>query len=134
MKIAIDFDGTCVTDKFPYVGEEIGAAPVLKALVDAGHQLILYTMRSNKQQSPTSLRSVLGDALRWFESHNITLWSVNKDRNQEQWTDSPKCHADLCIDDRNIGTPLRYKLYGKPYVDWEKMQQILCEMNIIPSR
>lgn len=134
MKIAIDFDGTCVSAKFPYVGDDIGAVPVLKALVDAGHQLILYTMRSDKQQSPTGFRTVLGDALYWFETHNITLWAVNKDKGQEEWTDSPKCYADICIDDRNIGTPLRYSLYEKPYVDWDKMQQILCEMNIIPSK
>lgn len=30
MIIAVDFDGTCVTHEFPYVGKEIGAAEVLK--------------------------------------------------------------------------------------------------------
>lgn len=33
MVIAIDFDGTCVSHRFPLIGEDIGAVPVLKALV-----------------------------------------------------------------------------------------------------
>lgn len=37
MIIAVDFDGTCVTHEFPRVGEEIGAAEVLKELTDKGH-------------------------------------------------------------------------------------------------
>lgn len=32
--IGIDFDGTCVTDLFPYVGDNIGAASVLRKLAD----------------------------------------------------------------------------------------------------
>ena len=46
MFIAIDFDGTCVTHDYPEVGKDIGAVPVLKRLIDAGHKLILHTMRS----------------------------------------------------------------------------------------
>ena len=41
MIIAVDFDGTCVTHKYPDIGEDIGAVPVLKELVDKGHRLIL---------------------------------------------------------------------------------------------
>ena len=46
MTINIDFDGTCVTHEFPNVGKSIGADKVLKRLVDNGHHLILFTMRS----------------------------------------------------------------------------------------
>jgi hypothetical protein len=49
MIIAIDFDGTCVTHEYPYIGKDIGAVPVLKELVSSGHQLILFTMRSGKE-------------------------------------------------------------------------------------
>ena len=51
MIIAIDFDGTCVTHEFPSVGKSIGAEKVLKRLVDNGHQLILFTMRSDRKES-----------------------------------------------------------------------------------
>ena len=46
MQILIDFDGTCTTHAFPYVGKDIGAASVLKELTEAGNDLILFTMRS----------------------------------------------------------------------------------------
>ena len=55
--IAIDFDGTCVTHAYPDVGREIGAPRVLHKIVDAGGQLILWTMRSG---------SHLEDAVNWF--------------------------------------------------------------------
>lgn len=51
MIIAVDFDGTCVTHEFPYVGKEIGAAEVLKELTDKGHKIILFTMRSHQDDS-----------------------------------------------------------------------------------
>ena len=40
--IAIDFDGTVVTHAYPEIGEDAGAAPVLKELTDNGCRLILY--------------------------------------------------------------------------------------------
>ena len=42
--IAVDFDGTVVTHAYPYVGEDAGAVPVLRELVDNGCKLILYTL------------------------------------------------------------------------------------------
>lgn len=45
--IGIDFDGTCVVDSFPYVGDNIGAAKVLRELADK-NLLILYTVRDGK--------------------------------------------------------------------------------------
>ena len=53
MTINIDFDGTCVTHEFPNVGKSIGAEKVLKRLVDNGHQLILFTMRSDREEAKT---------------------------------------------------------------------------------
>lgn len=45
--IGIDFDGTCVTDLYPYVGDNIGAASVLRKLADR-NLLILYTVRDGR--------------------------------------------------------------------------------------
>jgi len=50
MDICIDFDGTCVSHEFPLIGKDIGAIPVLKELVEAGHKLILFTMRSDRKK------------------------------------------------------------------------------------
>ena len=59
--IGIDFDGTCVTDLFPYVGDNIGAASVLRKLADK-NLLILYTVRDGKY---------LQDAVDWFKYNHI---------------------------------------------------------------
>lgn len=116
MIIGIDFDGTCVTHDYPNIGREIGAAPVLKKLADAGHKLILWTMRSGEY---------LEEAVDWFEIHEIPLYGVNKNPEQHNWTDSPKAYCNLYIDDAALGIPLRVSSKEpRPYVDWYKV----CEM------
>lgn len=113
--IGIDFDGTCVTDLFPYVGDNIGAASVLRKLADK-NLLILYTVRDGKY---------LQDAVDWFKYNHINLYSVNY--NPEPVSSSPKLYCDYYIDDRNIGTPLT----DKRYVDWNKMLVLLRQKNLL---
>lgn len=112
--IGIDFDGTCVTDLYPYVGDNIGAASVLRELGDK-NLLILYTVRDGKY---------LQDAVDWFRYNHINLYSVNY--NPEPVSSSPKLYCDYYIDDRNIGTPLT----DKGYVDWNKMLVLLKQKNL----
>ena len=113
--IGIDFDGTCVTDLFPYVGDNIGAASVLRKLTDK-NLLILYTVRDGKY---------LQDAVDWFKYNHINLYSVNY--NPEPVSSSPKLYCDYYIDNRNIGTPLT----NKGYVDWNKMLVLLRQKNLL---
>jgi hypothetical protein len=113
--MGIDFDGTCVTDLFPYVGDNIGAASVLRKLADK-NLLILYTVRDGKY---------LQDAVDWFKYNHINLYSVNY--NPEPVSSSPKLYCDYYIDDRNIGTPLT----DKGYVDWNKMLVLLRQKNLL---
>lgn len=124
MKIAVDFDGTCVSHDFPYVGYEIGAVPVLKLLNKAGARLILDTMRSREYLTP---------AVYWLKGSGVDLYSVGKDKTQEDWTSANKCHADLSIDDRNLGVPL---LTPKA-VNWAKITMMLLpffiDNNITPD-
>lgn len=134
MKIAIDFDGTCVTHEFPYIGKDIGAVPILKELVNKGHKLILFTMRSDGQE----FGDVLTQAIKWFEVNNIELYSIQKDIGQENWTSSQKCYAELYIDDASLGIPLIYpeNLFLpeekiRPYVDWEEVKELLIDKNIL---
>ena len=47
MVIGIDFDGTCVRHEYPEIGKDIGAIPVLKRIIEYGHDIILYTMRGD---------------------------------------------------------------------------------------
>lgn len=118
MDICIDFDGTCVTHEYPKVGKNIGAVPVLKALVALGHNLILFTMRSGKE---------LDDAVAWFKLHDIELYGINVNPTQKQWTKSPKAYGQLYIDDAALGIPLIVPAVGRPYVDWRAVRAMLSQ-------
>lgn len=139
MVIGIDFDGTCVTHEFPKIGKEIGATPILKRLVAKGHQLILFTMRSdmeNPQSEDYNIHAVGGtyltDAENWFKEHDIPLYGINKNPEQHTWTYSPKAYCQLYIDDTALGCPLIYdKNIHLPYVDWTSVEQILIHSKII---
>lgn len=110
MKIAIDFDGTCVEHAFPYVGKDVpGAVASLKWLVSQGHELTLFTMRS---------QSYLSDAIAWFERNEIELTGIQYERSQTSWTQSNKCYAEVYIDDAALGAPLIYPDDRRPYYDW----------------
>lgn len=94
MEIAIDFDGTVVKHAYPLIGEDIGAWPVIKELVDKGHRIILFTMRSGDP---------LDEAIDLFRFKDIPLYGVNKNPTQKNWTRSPKAYAHLYIDDAALG-------------------------------
>ena len=67
MKILLDFDGTCVKKKNPGVGEDVpGAKRIIRELVKAGHEIILFTVRGNRDEG-------LQDATDWFAINNIPL-------------------------------------------------------------
>lgn len=141
MIIAIDFDGTCVTNEFPRVGNDIGAVPVLKKLTDNGHKLILFTMRSNRTDNkPTgdnNIQNVTGqfldDAVNWFEQNNIPLYGIQTNPTQTQWTTSPKAYAELYIDDAALGCPIKYDqtLSRNVFVDWRKLKKLLTKKGLI---
>lgn len=115
--IAIDFDGTCVTHDYPYMGSDIGAVPVLKELADAGYRLVLHTMRSGKLEK---------EAVQWFKKNDIPLFGINSNPEQKSWTASPKVYADLYIDDAALGVPLTTSQTSvRPYVDWVKVREWL---------
>lgn len=119
MVIAVDFDGTCVTHEYPKVGKDIGAIPVLRRLVAAGHKIILFTMRDYE---------TLADAEKWFADNGIPLYASN-DNPSAQWSTSRKVFAHLYIDDMAAGTPLKLNLSmsNRKFVDWKKMENWLEE-------
>lgn len=143
MYIVVDFDGTCTTHDFPAVGKDIGAVPVLKKLVEAGHQLILFTMRSDRAEVNTSAEKCtqvhpvagpyLTDAVNWFVENNIPLYGIQTNPTQHTWTDSPKAYGHLIIDDASLGTPLKIdrKLSDRPFVDWSSVESYLKNRQII---
>ncbi len=119
MVVSLDFDGTVVTHDYPRVGKDVGAVPVLEQICDAGHKIILFTMRGDN--------CYLQDAVDWFEINNIPLYGINTNPTQSSWTTSPKALADLIIDDTALGAPLKYdsELSKRPFVDWNIVEQML---------
>ena len=140
MEICIDFDGTCVTHEFPKVGKDIGAVPVLKKLVEAGHNLILFTMRSDIEEVTSNDYGIhkqageyLTDAVNWFIDNHIPLHGVNVNPTQHTWTKSPKAYGQLYIDDAALGCPLIYnrEISDRPFVDWTKVEEMLKAIGVL---
>jgi hydroxymethylpyrimidine pyrophosphatase-like HAD family hydrolase len=95
--IAIDFDGTIVEDGYPGIGKiRIFAFETLKRLQQDGHRLILWTYRSGDK---------LQEAVDFCKENGIDFYAVNASFPEEKFDESRsrKIHADLFIDDRNIG-------------------------------
>ena len=118
--IAVDFDGTCVTHEYPDVGEDVGAVPVLRKLVQHGHRIILFTMRSGRS---------LVDAIKWFEQNDIPLFGVNTNPEQHTWTASPKPYAHIYIDDAALGCPLTSNINrpsARAFCDWKVIHDALA--------
>lgn len=95
--IAIDFDGTIVEDAFPKIGAPmLFAFETIKKLQQEGHRLILWTYRSG---------SKLQEAVDFCKENGIEFYAVNKNYPEEVFDGkiSRKIHADLFVDDRNLG-------------------------------
>jgi len=140
MDICVDFDGTCVTHDFPEIGKDIGAVPVLKELVENGHRLILFTMRSDRKKKKKVNgeeiiveENVLTEAVQWFEDNGIPLYGIQKNPTQRFWTSSPKAYGHLYIDDANLGCPLIYdeEISDRPFVDWLSVRLMLGERGVL---
>lgn len=114
--IAVDFDGTCVTHKYPDIGEDIGAQEALRDFSECGAKLILWTMRHGPH---------LEAACEWFKKNSIPLYGVNQNPDQH-WSSSPKAYAHIYIDDSALGAPLVYKENGeRPHIDWKAIRDII---------
>lgn len=107
--IAVDFDGTIVEDAYPKIGKpQIFAFETLKKLQEEGHRLILWTYRCGDK---------LDEAVNFCEENGIHLYAVNKSFPEEEYNESisRKIHADLFIDDRNVGG----------FIGWGEIYQML---------
>ncbi|GAB3330695.1 hypothetical protein GCM10027429_08340 [Marivirga atlantica] len=130
LKIAVDFDGTIVEDRYPEIGKpQLFAIETLQALQKNRHQLILWTVREGER---------LNEAVTFCKEQGIEFYAVNKNFPEERLEEgqSPKLNADIFIDDRNIGgfigwskvwellgdNPVEYTLPKKSF--WEKLKDL----------
>lgn len=131
-RIAIDFDGTCVYHRYPLVGESLPrAVETLKELLAEGHQLILYTMRSDDPHSVLAgteyedKADFLTDALNWFKDNNIPV---------DIHTGWHKPTVDLFIDDLALGAPMMLQTFDKPFMDWNRARRLLQLDGFLPMK
>ncbi len=95
--IAVDFDGTIVEDAYPKIGRaKLFAFDTLKKLQKDGYRLILWTYRKGKR---------LDQAVEFCRENGIEFYAVNNSFPEEDHDPkvSRKIHADIFIDDRNVG-------------------------------
>lgn len=112
--IAVDFDGTIVEDAYPAIGKpKLFAFDTLKKLQNEGHRLILWTYRSGKK---------LEEAVQFCESNGINFYAINASYEDEEIESekSRKIHADIFIDDRNVGG----------FIGWGNVHQLLLNQEI----
>ena len=130
----------CVAHEYPNIGKDIGAVPVLKELVENGHRLILFTMRSDRKkkkkvdgQEVMVEENVLTEAVQWFADNDIPLYGVQKNPTQRFWTSSPKAYGHLYIDDAALGCPLVLDDPDseRPYADWVRIRKMLVDSEIL---
>lgn len=97
-KIAVDFDGTIVEDRYPAIGRERPfALRTLRALQERGFMLILWTCRTGKE---------LEEAVEFCRAGGVTFIGVNESFEGELYAGGlcpRKLDADIYIDDRNFG-------------------------------
>ena len=95
MTIAVDFDGTIVTHKYPEIGEEIPfAVDTLKMLIRDRHKIILWSVREGK---------LLEDAVNWCRERGIEFYAVNRDYPEETWDNNPHFSRKLTWEDFPTG-------------------------------
>lgn len=112
--LAVDFDGTIVEDKFPYVGHELeNSISTLKTLKSYGVKLILWTCRSG---------NYLNDAINFCKSRGLEFDAVNDNIPNPKFPQnvdrSPKVFADFYIDDRAF----------PPFCGWTQFLEIFKDV------
>ena len=125
MEIAVDFDGTITTHAWPLIGTPLkGCIETLKELQSNGHRLILFTMRSGKE---------LQESVDYLNENGVTLYGVNTNPTQKNWTQSPKAYAQVFIDDAALGCPLLFdrEISTRPFVNWSQVRVLLKEKGLL---
>jgi len=98
MIVAIDFDGTIVTDKYPEIGEiKDGAKEAINQLYADGYTIIIWSCRTGINKAR---------AIEWLVKQGIKFHYFNESSyenlKQHEFKDTRKVFANLYIDDRML--------------------------------
>jgi len=113
MIIAVDFDGTLHTGKWPAIGvPQPYAVEVMNKLKADGHYLIIWTCREGGR---------LTEAINWLLEKGISFDRVNEHHPETEKTygyPARKVYAHLYVDDKQVG--------GLPV--WPEIYEEVCLM------
>jgi len=92
--IAIDFDGTIVSNDFPEIGKEFpDAIDTIKKLKEVGYKIILWTCRTGQS---------FNEAKAWLDKRDLYFHAYNEHLENEFKVNGRKVFADIYIDDRSF--------------------------------
>lgn len=130
MLIAVDFDNTIATNRYPLVGDLIPNAKEVINMLSTKHMIMLWTVRGTEplneygRSDVNGKTSSLKNAAVFCKDNGILIDFYNS--NPYHPSNSPKQLADLVIDDINLGCPtMQFK--GKTVVDWYRVAEILMK-------
>ena len=67
-------------------------------------------------------RNLLQEAVDYVEKNGIELYGINRNPDQDSWTNSPKAYGEVYVDDSAFGCPLiEVKGFSRRCVDWKKV-------------
>lgn len=121
MIIAIDFDGTIHTGKFPQIGDiRDEAYEYIRQLDFDGHYIIINTCRNG---------DLLLEAINWLLEKDIPFDRVNDNspENLKQYNsqNTRKIYADVYVDDKQVGGLPEWK----QIYDYIKAQEITFKIS-----
>ena len=130
MKIYLDFDGTVVEHMYPEIGKiNPGSLDVIQKLHDAGHEIIINTMRADMRNG------TLQQALYFLNS--IPYCNIKFEKfcaskvDPDEWVTPNKEMEKIYIDDIAHGIPLRDGFHvGSKMVDWQELNRQFTDNNI----
>lgn len=100
--IAVDFDGTIVSDEFPKIGKpNYELIRTLRAMQRKGVKLILWTSRNNSCEMGT----LLTNAIEACEHFGLKFDAINENISEVKKLtggDTRKVYADVYLDDHSI--------------------------------
>ena len=116
--ICIDFDGTIVDHAYPSIGSPVPEAiKWMKRWIELDAQLILFTMRSKQS---------LKEAIQYLDENDLKFYGYNHNPTQREWTDSPKAHGHIYVDDAAFGCPLiKHPGFLRMSVDWSVVGPVI---------
>jgi haloacid dehalogenase-like hydrolase len=132
MNIYLDFDGTVVEHDYPQIGKlNPNSLEVIKKLQEAGHTIILNTMRAEFDDD--SMQEAFD-----FINQNESVTGIRISRQTERKIYPPEWNLDkikdeIYIDDIAANIPLIKASVGEFMVDWLEIERQLAEKSILET-